>query len=328
MTLSILGTGRALPALTVTNDDLAQFIDTSDEWIAPRTGIRSRQLLTTETITDLAVAAGRAALENAEITAEELDLILCTTIQGDTLTPSMANLVQRELGAQCPAFDINAACCGFIYGLDTALAYLQSGKAQRVLVISAEQMSRHVDWADRATCVLFGDGAAAAIVGPGDALKYIKITSQGDETGLRIPSRRQGYGSTPSYAAPEGTDFSGQLYMNGQTIFKFAVSACSEGIREALAAAKLQAEKVKYFILHQANARIIDAVRRNLGEIKEKFPLNVDHTGNMSCASLPSLLDELNQAGQLQNGDMLLLSAFGGGLTTGVCVLEWRGNHG
>ena len=320
MSVSILGTGSALPAREVTNDDLSRLVDTGDEWITTRTGIRSRRVITTETLTELAVQAGRNALRDAGTEAGELDLILCSTIQGDYITPSLASLVQRDLGARCPAYDINAACCGFLFGLDAAQAYLGSGKARRVLLISAEQMSKHMDWADRSTCVLFGDGAAAAVLGAGEALQYIRLESIGQTESLRIPAPAR---ATP-FAAISETAETPVVHMNGQSVFKFAVSACAEGVRRALDTLGLTADDIGHFLLHQANGRILDAVRREMGQPEEKFPANVSRTGNMSSASLPCLLDDMNRAGRLERGERLMLSAFGAGLTTAACVLIWE----
>ena len=320
MSLSILGTGSALPKREAANEEFTQIVDTSDEWIVSRTGIRTRRVITDETLTKLATEAGRQALLDAGVAPGELDLILCSTIQGDYITPSLANLVQRDLGADCPAYDINAACCGFIYGMDTAQAYLSSGKARRVLLVSAEHMSKYLDWTDRATCILFGDGAAAAVLGAGEALQYISLRSMGQTESLRIPcmTRRTPFADVPDEAE---TPF---LHMHGQNVFKFAVSACAEGIRRALDTLKLTPDDIAHFLIHQANGRILDAVRRELGQPIEKFPSNLEYTGNVSSVSIPCLLDEMNRKGLLKRGQRLLLSAFGSGLTTGNCVLIWE----
>ena len=325
MSLSILGTGSCLPALEVSNGDLSRVVDTSDEWIASRTGIRSRHILARgETLTGMAAEAGRRALENAGVSADELDLILCATIQGDYITPSLANLVQGELGARCPAFDLNAACSGFMYGLDVAQAYIDAGKARRVLLICAEHMSKVADWTDRSTCVLFGDGAAAAVLEEGQGLRYIRVESLGRQWEcLYAPAPRQRI----PFDAEAGTADAGQkpgLHMNGQTVFKFAVSACVEGIQEALASLRLTADDIGHFLIHQANGRIVDAVRRGLGQGEEKFPLNITHTANISGATIPCLLDELNRAGRLTKGETLVFAAAGAGLTTGIGVITWE----
>jgi 3-oxoacyl-[acyl-carrier-protein] synthase-3 len=310
-----------MPALEITNDDMASVVETSDEWISARTGIRGRRFITNEDLTALAAGAGRLALEDAGLDASEIDLIICSTIQGDYITPSLANLVQRDLGASCPAFDINAACCGFLYGLDAAHAYIGAGKAARVLLISAEHMSKFLDWTDRSTCVLFGDGAAAAVLGGGSGLRYITVDSNGQTESLRIPAHKPGI----PFARSGGEEREKSVvYMNGQSVFKFAVSTCTDGIRRALDTLKLTAGDIAHYILHQANGRIIDAVRRALDLPEEKFPTNIRRTANMSSVTIPCLLDELNRAGRLKRGERLVLSAFGAGLTAGTCVLEWQ----
>lgn len=188
MSFQILGTGSAHPACSQTNDDLSAFLDTSDEWISTRTGIKSRYVCTTETISDLAVEAGRAALRDAGVEPEELDLIICSTIRGDYITPALACVVQNRLGATCPAFDINAACSGFVYMLDVAAGYFARKRVKKVLLIAAEEMSKLLDWKDRRICVLFGDGAGAAVLGEGDGLRSIRITTSGNMDVLRIPN--------------------------------------------------------------------------------------------------------------------------------------------
>lgn len=313
----IQGTGSCLPETAVGNDVFCAAMDTSNEWIVTRTGIERRHFLKERRLLDIAVSAGGRALEDAGVSAGALDLILCATLQADDVTPSLACLVQRELGARCPAFDVNAACSGFIYALDIALAYFQSGKVERVLIVCAEQMSKFLDWSDRSTCVLFGDGAGAVVLTRGDAVRELKIGAQGGREHLHIqaPALRQPF---------EALSPPGFVRMNGQEIFKFAVTA---GLRESRLAARqagLSLDDIDWFLLHQANGRIIEAVRNGLCQPAEKFPANFMSCGNTSSASIPLLLDELNRAGRLKKGDRLLLMAFGAGLTTGVCILEWQ----
>ncbi len=315
--MRILGTGSALPAHTVTNDDLAKFLDTSDEWIRTHTGIRSRQVITGETLLQLAALAANAALENAGLTAGDVDYLLCSSVQADTITPSLGCVLQAEIGAQCPALDINGACAGFLYALDLADALLKAGKASRVLVVCAEGMTRMVDWTDRSTCVLFGDGAGAAVVDGGEGLLATRLTSEGDATHLNM------------YPHPGNSPFATKhmpmraLHMDGPEIYKFAVSHSVSDLRAVCEAAGISLEDVNHFLLHQANKRIIDAARVRLKQPEEKFPMNVEVRGNTSSASLPILLDEANRAGRFRAGDILAMSAFGAGLTTGACVLKW-----
>ena len=315
--MRILGTGSALPARTVTNDDLAKFLDTSDEWIRTHTGIESRQVITDETLLQLAARAANAALENAGLTSADIDYLLCSTVQADTVTPSLGCVLQAEIGAACPALDINGACAGFLYALDLADALLKAGKAARVLVVCAEGMSRMVDWSDRSTCVLFGDGAGAAVVDGGEGLLATRLTSAGDATFLNM------------HPSPGNSPFATShlpmraLYMDGPEIYRFAVSHSVKDLRAVCEAAGVALEDVDHFLLHQANKRIIDAARVRLKQPEEKFPLNVQVRGNTSSASVPILLDEVSRAGRLRPGDILAMSAFGAGLTTGACVLRW-----
>ena len=315
--MRILGTGSAVPAFTLKNERLTEFLDTSDEWIRTRTGICSRQIMTDETILQLGAQAARNALENAGLTAADVDYILCSTVQADTVTPSLACLLQKEIGASCPALDINGACSGFIYALDLADAYLKAGKAQRMLVVCAESMSRIADWTDRSTCVLFGDGAGAVVLDGGEARFRANLTSEGNATPLYFNVRS---GNSPFMQ--HGEEMQG-LYMDGPEIYKFAVSHSFAGLKQVAEDEGVSIDGIDHFLLHQANKRIIDAVRTRLKQPEEKFPTNVAVRGNTSSASIPILLDEENRKGRFHRGDLLAMSAFGAGLTTGACILEW-----
>lgn len=315
--MRILGTGSALPERIVTNEELTQFLDTSDEWISTRTGIRERHVMSDETLAGMGGEAGRLALENAGVGAEELDMIICTTLQGDTLTPGLACLIQKELGADCPCIDVNGACAGFLYAIDMADAYISSGKAEKILIVSAEELTRMADWTDRSTCVLFGDGAGAAVVGAGEGLMAARLTTA---------SSRDVLYACP---APGNNPFRTEkrpyvpLQMMGQEVYKFAVSTSSDDIRKVAERAGVDLNQIDHFILHQANLRIVDAVRHRLKVPEERFPHNIERTGNTSSASVPILLDELNRSGVLKPGHLLALSAFGAGLSTGACILRW-----
>ena len=317
MSFQILGTGSAHPACTQTNDDLSVFLDTSDEWISTRTGIKSRFVCTTETLADLAAEAGRRAMENAGVRAEELDLIVCATVRGDYITPALACVVQKMLGATCPAFDINGACSGFVYALDVADGYFARGRVRKVLVIAAEEMSKLLDWEDRSTCVLFGDGAGAAVLGEGEGLRSIRITTDGNTDALRIPHVR---GNSPFDRTEAEESF---LFMDGQEVYKFAVNAMCTDVRAVLEDAGLTEADVDYVLPHQANLRIIETAKKKLNIPPERFCVNISRYGNTSGAGVAILMDELNRKGAFQPGDVLVLSAFGGGLTTGACVIEW-----
>lgn len=316
MSFRIIGTGSALPACRITNDDLSRLVDTNDEWITTRTGIRERPILTTESVTEIAVAAARNALENSGISPADLDYIICPTLGGDYMTPSLACVVQMELQANCPAVDVNGACSGFLYALDVADGVFARGKARYVLVLAAERLSRILDWSDRSTCVLFGDAAAAVVLEAGDALHYLEVTARGNLC-LASPFAP---GSCP-YTEPD-TRKPG-LLMKNREVYTFAVSTICSSLKKAAEETGIPMEETDYFFLHQANLRIIETARKKLGLPEEKFPVNIQKYGNTSSASIPLLLDEWNRAGKLKKGQHLVLCAFGAGLTTGLAALDW-----
>lgn len=321
MSFTIKGTGSAIPKLVVTNEDLSHIVDTSDEWITSRTGVKERRVLSDETLTGLALQAAEKAMADAGTAAEELDLILCATIRGDVLSPSMACLLQGQLGATCPAMDVNAACSGFMYALDVAGAYFQSGRVQKMLVVAAEALSPVVDWQDRTTCVLFGDAAGAVVLEKGEDLLAIRLQARGTPDPLRVtafPAR-----SPFMKDVPEPEDEVAKVHMNGQDVYRFAVGAMSEGLRGVIAQAGLKDEDVDWVLPHQANIRIIEAAKQRLGIAHERYLHNMERYGNTSAASIPVLLDECRRAGTFRPGDILAMSAFGAGLTSGACLLRW-----
>lgn len=318
MSFTILGTGKAIPDYVLTNDELSTMVDTNDEWIRTRTGIEERHICKNETITELCVKAAQNALDNAGITPEQLDLIICSTMRGENLTPSQACMIQKELGASCPAFDLNAACSGFVYALDVAAGYFARKRVKHVLIVSMDNLSNLTDWTDRSTCVLFGDGGAAAVLGEGNDLLSIQITAQGNDTVLLIP---HGTNSSPFYEHEEQKAI---LHMMGGDVYKFAVSAMSSGIRQVIEDAGYQQSDVAHVIPHQANIRIINAAASKLDIPRERFFCNVNKYGNTSSGSVPIALDEANRSGVLKKGDLVALCAFGGGLTTGTCLLRWN----
>ena len=315
--MKIIGTGSAHPSFTLTNDMLATFLETSDEWIVTRTGIRQRQIITDEELKDLAADAARKALDNAGMTSKDIDFIICSNVVNEYVTPSLSCLVHEAIGASCPSVDINAACTGFIYALQIAEAYQKAGMAKNILIVCAEEPTRMVDWQDRRTCVLFGDGAGAVVVGEGDALKAIKTTNSSITSVL---VERRVLEPTPYIKKEEVNQ---PLFMAGQEVFKNAVSSSARDIKEVVAKAGAEMSDVDLFLLHQANMRIVEFVAHMLGQDKSKFPHNVELYGNTSSASIPMLLDELNARGELKKGQKLVLSAFGAGFTTGACFIEW-----
>lgn len=301
----------------MTNEQLSQMVDTSDEWIQSRTGIQSRHICTTESLLDLAALAAERSLAQAGVAASELDMILCATVQGDFVTPSLACMVQKSIGATCPSFDINAACTGFVYALDVAAGFFARKHVKKVLLVAAECLSKHVDWEDRSTCILFGDGAGAVVLAEGENLLASKLTAVGNDELLTI-------GGTPS-TFPGAIDKARKqaIYMNGQEIYRFAVNAICRDVGEVLRKAKATVQDVRYFLLHQANQRILDAARARMHVDEEKVPSTISQYGNTSSASIPILLDELNRADKLHGGDLLVFCAFGGGLTTGAVAIRW-----
>lgn len=316
MSFQIIGTGRAHPKLVLTNEMVSKLVDTDDEWITSRTGIKTRYISTDETIEELSVKAADNALKKAGISGSEIDLIICSTMQGDYMSPSLSCLIQKDIGAHCPAFDVNAACSGFLYALDIADAYISSGKADTVLVVAAEQMSRHIDWTDRATCVLFGDGAGAVVLRKGDGLKSIKITARGDNKLLVIGSV---FCHSPFARQPQ---IDPNFHMAGGEVFKFAVASILKDVKDVMKAAGVSAKDIKMMVPHQANLRVFQAAKEKLGFTEEQVACGIDHYGNTSSASIPLLLDELIEDGKLTAGDTIVLTAFGGGLTTGACVIK------
>lgn len=320
MTTRIIGTGSFLPPNIVTNDDLSKIMDTSDEWIRTRTGIRERRLVKEETTAQMAVEAAKRALADAGITADELDLIIVGTITADHLTPSAACQVQAGLKAErAVAFDINAACSGFLFALGTAHAYIRSGFCKNALIIGVETLSKIMDWNDRSTCVLFGDGAGAAVVGKAETGLIAFDQGTDGEKGMVLTCQDR-TNNNPLVQTQIRQDY---VHMDGQEVYKFAVSKVPASIQKVLQEADLQPEDIKYYVLHQANLRIIQSVAKRLKLSEERFPVSLDHCGNISAASVPILLDEMNQKKMLQKGDKILMAGFGGGLTWGTAIVEW-----
>ncbi|UOO38620.1 ketoacyl-ACP synthase III [Oscillospiraceae bacterium CM] len=317
MSFKILGTGHYVPERVLTNDEMSTMVETSDEWIAQRVGIRERRVCTTETASELAFKAAEKALEMSGVKPEELDMILCATISADDASPSMACMVQNLLGASCPAMDISAACSGFIYMLDTAAGFFARGKVKKMLVVGAERLSRLVDWTDRNTCVIFADGAGAAVLGAGDNYLSSKLFAKGGDTVIKIPNYQ---GTSPFYQVESPSPY---IKMNGQETFKFAVNAMAGDLAEVIESAGITQSDIAWVIPHQANLRIIDAAGRKLDIPAERFAKNIEKYGNTSAASIPILIDELHRDGQFKNGDYIALCSFGGGLSSAACVIRW-----
>lgn len=314
----ILGTGSYLPASRVTNDELAQRVDTSDEWITSRTGIKARHIAAdNEKTSDLATKAAKRALLDAGVAAEEIDLIILATATPDMQFPSTATIVQNKLGiAGCAAFDVAAVCAGFMYALTTAQAYIQSGLAKKVLVIGAEVFSRIVDWNDRTTCVLFGDGAGAVVLGASDQPGIIggKLQADGNYLPLlQVPGQIAG-------GKISGTPF---VQMDGPGVFKFAVKTLAKVAEDVLEQTGTSADEVDWIVPHQANKRIIEATAKHLGLSMDKVILTVEEHANTSAASIPLALDTGIRNGKIRRGQTLLLEGIGGGFAWGAVLVKY-----
>lgn len=320
MTTRIIGTGSYVPEQIVTNDDLAKIVETSDEWIRSRTGIGARRIATADSTSHMAAEAAKRALEQSGIKPEEIDLILLGTSSPDFCFPNGACEVQGMIGAvNAACYDISAACTGFVFALNTAHAFISSGIYKTALVIGADVLSKLIDWTDRNTCVLFGDGAGAVVV-KADETGIIGMNMKSDGSKgnvLTCGSRTNGnflMGKKPEL---------GYMTMDGQEVFKFAVKKVPECIRQLLDDTGVAAEEIKYFAIHQANYRIIESIAKRLKVSVDRFPVNMEQYGNTSGASVPILLDEINRKGMLKSGDKIVLSGFGAGLTWGSTLLEW-----
>ena len=314
----ILGTGSYLPANRVTNDDLAQKIDTSDEWITTRTGIKARHIAAeNEKTSDLAAAAARLALADANVSPDEIDLIIVATTTPDMQFPSTATIVQHKLGISgCPAFDVQAVCAGFMYALTTANAYIKSGMATKVLVIGADVFSRILDWNDRATCVLFGDGAGAVVLGASETRGIIGSQLHADGAYLDLLN-------VPAQMNAGRIDGEPFVKMDGPGVFKFAVKQLAAVADEVIQQAGLTPNQINWLVPHQANKRIIDATAKHLGLNMDKVILTVQEHANTSAASIPLALDAGIKDGRIVRGQNVLLEGIGGGFAWGAVLIQY-----
>lgn len=318
----IKGTGSYLPVQVWDNDRLSHMVDTSDEWIRGRTGIRQRHIASEkENVSWMAAKAAEAALENAGMQADEIQLILVSTMSPEQIMPCVACEVQRQIGAvNAVCFDLNGACTGFLLALNTAQAYLGQQICSTALVIGTEALSHLTNWQDRSTCVLFGDGAGAVVLKAEESAQYVQISHSIGEAGaaLTCASRNQ-----PKFGKTDADLSETYMQMDGKEVFKFAVSKVPQVIEEVLQKAGKTKEEIRYYMLHQANFRIVSSVAKHMKEPLEKYPMNIENMGNTSSASIPLLLDEWNRSGKISIGDWLILSGFGGGLTYGASLLNW-----
>lgn len=326
MTGIIKGTGAYVPQYMLENQDLEKLVETSDEWIQERTGIQRRHIAKEDTAVSMAVKAAAEALKQAKLTSEQIDMILVSTMSPEKVMPCTACQVQEKIGAShAVCFDLNAACSGFIMAYATACAYIEAGIFQNILVIGSECLSHVTDWSDRGTCILFGDGAGAAVVtADREQQPTIPVLCSDGAKGEAL-TLNSGQKQNPIFGTSiKKNDSSRFIQMDGQAIFKFAARKVPEAIEEVLQRNRLRKGDIKYYVLHQANKRIVEAVAKRIGEPAYKFPMNMQEYGNTSSASIPILLWEMQEKNMLHPGDRLVLAGFGGGLTWGAVIVTWR----
>lgn len=316
----ICGTGSYVPPHIMDNDDLSRIVDTNDAWIRERTGIARRHIIEEETTSYMAGQAAQQAVEQSGIDPKEIELILVATSSSETVFPCAACEVQRMIGAvNAAGFDMNAACTGFVLAFNTAQAYISAGLYRTILVIGADSMSNMVDWTDRSTCILFGDGAGAVILQAEEGAPCVMAAHSDGVKGPALTAlSRHRKGREPGQEDKES-----YIHMDGQGVFKFAVRKVPEIVEEVLEKASMELKDIDYFILHQANRRIIEAVAKRLQTDISRFPMNLEEYANTSAATVPILLDEMNRKDELTKGQKLLLAGFGAGLTWAACIFEW-----
>lgn len=320
MTTKIIGIGSYVPDTVVTNQDLMKFLDTDDAWIRERTGICERRVSKDMGTCGLAIEAAKRAIDDAGIDPKEIDLIVLATSSGDRAFPAAAMDVQAAIGAvNAVGFDITAACSGFIFGLHIAHSFFAAGIYKTALIIGAETLSKVVDWTDRGTCILFGDGAGATVVRASETGIIRTLMGSDGTKGWTLECQARNLGNCVNGIKPE----LGFMKMDGKEVFKFAVRKVPEMVAQILEDAQMDPEEIKYFVLHQANFRILEAASRRLKVPMDRIPVNIDRYGNTSAASVPILLDELKRDGKLERGDKLVLAGFGSGMTWGATLLEW-----
>ena len=323
MAARIVGAGKYLPSKVLTNADLERMVETSDAWIVERTGIRERRIADDdETTASMGAQAARMALETAGLRADQVDLIVCATLSPDGMFPASASLIQDAIGAtNAAAFDVNAACNGFVVALATATQFINAGVYDRVLVVGAEAVSRIIDWTDRGTCILFGDGAGAVVLEKAESGGPSAFILKSDGSAANILYARGPASAPASFLQAE----SYCIVMDGREVFKFAVRAMEDVSRRAIEQAGLTNDDIAFLVPHQANQRIMTAYAKALGFSQDRLISNVDKYGNTSSASIPIALCEAWEEGRLRPGDKLVVAAVGGGLSWGACVIEWTG---
>jgi len=325
MRARIAGTGMAVPDRVLTNADLEEMVDTTDEWILTRTGIRERRMSgPDEALSDFAIPAAERALEMAGVEGSEVDLVICATISSDRVFPATSCLIQNHIGAKdAPAFDLSAACTGFLYGIGMGTQFIEAGRARNVVVVGGEMLTKILDWNDRSTCVLFGDGAGAVVLQATEEERGVLAYSMHADGSLADLIELPGGGSRVPVSHEMLDEGQQYITMRGNETFKKAVRRLAQVSEEALAECGKKPQDVDWFIPHQANKRIIDAVGQRLAVPEGSTYINVDRFGNTSAASVPIALDELNRSGKIEPGHTVLMTAFGSGLTWGSAVVEW-----
>ena len=319
MSFRIIGTGSCVPAKSVSNDEIAQFVDTSDEWISQRTGIRSRYIAVEETTAGMSADAARKAMDEAKVSPEELDLVIVATVSADRFYPSAACEVQEAIGAvNAMAFDVNAGCTGFLYIMQIADGFFRAGTAKKALLIGAETLSKMTDWNDRTTCVLFGDGAGAAVLEADDSRRICFSAGADGSRVLALECKNRPV-NNPFVKNEYELD---HTHMDGQAVFKFAVKTVPAAIEDALEKAGVTVDDIDLFLLHQANIRIIESVAKRLNAPIEKFPIIMQDYGNISAASVPVLIDDQMRKGMLKKDMKVVMAGFGAGLTWSAAVLD------
>lgn len=316
--MKIIGTGSAVPSMTVSNDDLAKFLDTNDAWITTRTGIKTRHLLSTEDLYDLAVDASTKAIKASGLTPDKIDFLLVSNVANRHITPGLSCIVQKRIGLSCAGLDINVACAGFVNALMLADGMMKAGRAKNILILCAEEPTKYCNWHERDCSVLFGDGAGAVVLTEGNAFKDVNLTMISDRDVLYY---ERGMETTPF----ESKYVKGQpLVMKGKELFRTAVSESAKDIQTILNRAHLTADDINWFMLHQANKRIIEGIRNIVGGPEEKYPTVIEKYGNTSSASIPIMLDEMLRDNKIHQGDKIVMSAFGAGFVSAACWWEWE----
>lgn len=322
--VKIKGVGSYVPSQVITNDDLSKIVDTNHQWILERTGICERRISEGEDTSSIAYKAAKVAMDKAGIKGEELDLIIVATITPDSFTPSVACILQKMIGAKnATAFDLNAACTGFIYSLEVAESLLKTGRYKNALVVGAETLSKIIDWKDRSTCVLFGDGGGAAVIGIDEEETSGIINTYSISEGEKGDALTAGANDVINPFAKEEVIKSKYVQMNGREVFRFATGAMVDSIKKVLEGTGYNLEDIDYVVPHQANLRIIDYAAKKLGLSKEKFYVNLERVGNTSSASVPMALADMDNEGKLKDGNLIVLVGFGGGLTCGATLIKW-----